>query len=130
MRLKRSEYNIMKDVINAHWDKLLLQAIRINQMESKIETNELKEKLEVYWLHLDLNLHPCAYYTIKRYEVSDYEWEMLFYDEELSEVKKRFEWYKDGIENGECGCDVVIEIPNCKCKENTTSKKVLNSKKK
>jgi hypothetical protein len=48
MRLKRSEYNIMQDVINENVKRISIQTIRINQLEDKLELNEFRDELEEY----------------------------------------------------------------------------------
>jgi elongation factor P--beta-lysine ligase len=80
-------------------------------------------------LCLNKNITSIYTHTYINYEVCDCDWNTIFRNE-LSEVKKRFEWYKDGIENG----DIYLE---CECEEQSQNimkeqmpKKVLNSKKK
>jgi len=100
MRLKRSEFELLKDVVKKHTTELLL-----------IQCNK---ELEQYWLEM-VKLYTYDNEII--YIVRNISGEDIIIVHNLREFDKRFDWYKQWIKDGDI---FIVEECDCNwCKDNT-----------
>ena len=117
MRVKRQEYENLKTDVSILKDMMI-------QNNEKFRIMEINDILRDYGLYIYWDIVSSYWWKIKCWFViyNNESNEVVKNLDTLSDFDKRFEWYKDGIENG----DIVLE---CNCEE-VKDKKVLNSKKK